>query len=140
MKKRGTTLTVLAVLLTLMVISNLTKPIQGGNAGFVFFGTKTTGLANEILGPLFGIYLLIYVVGIFLMRNFALPMGIAYAAYVPVNLLLFTIKHAGEPYHGWHRPNGEGSVLFALIYMAIAVGVSSGAALILWTRRSQLAR
>ena len=132
MKKRGAMLTVFAVLLTLLAISNLLKPLQLGDAGFVFLGTKTTGLANTILGPLFGIYLLIYVVGIWQMRKFALPMGVAYAAYVPLNMALFTMGHPQDPNHGWP------GLIGGLVYMAVAIGVSWGAPIVLWSRRSEL--
>src|SRR2546430_581461 len=120
MKKRGAVLTVFAVLLTLLAISNLLKPLQLGDAGFVFLGAKTSGVPNMILGPLFGIYLLIYVVGIWRMRQFALPMGIAYSLYPPINMALFTMKHSQDPGHGWP------GLIGGLVYMAVALGVSWG--------------
>jgi hypothetical protein len=49
-----------AVMFALLALSNLSKPLSGGRAGFVFFGIKTAGVANAILGPAFGIFLLIY--------------------------------------------------------------------------------
>ena len=77
---------------TLLALSNIWKPLSGGRAGFVFFGTKTAGVANAILGPAFGIFLLIYALGIWRRKRWALPMAWVYAAYVPINLTLFTIK------------------------------------------------
>jgi hypothetical protein len=35
-----------AALLAVLTLSNISKPLSGGRAGFVFFGTKTTGTAN----------------------------------------------------------------------------------------------
>jgi hypothetical protein len=89
---RSPVLTTFAVLFTLLALSNIWKPLSGGRAGFVFFGTKTAGVANAILGPAFGIFLLIYALGIWRRKRWALPMAWVYAAYVPINLTLFTIK------------------------------------------------
>jgi len=124
--RRGSVLTIFAVLFTVLALSDISKPLSGGRAGLVFFGTKTTGLANAILAPTFGIFLLIYALGIWLKRRWAVPMAWAYAAYVPINLTLFTIKSPEK----WQSP------LFGLIYVAIALGVSLVSA-ILVTRRSR---
>ena len=64
------------------------------------------------------------------MRKFALPIAYFYAAYVILNLILYSAQHAsGE------RP----PLLGALVYISIAVGFSSGAALILTRRKADLA-
>src|ERR1700739_4317562 len=91
--KRGPVLTTFAVLFALLALSNISKPLSGGRAGFVFFGTKTAGMANAILGPALGVFLLIYAVGIWSQKRWALPMAWAYAAYVLINLTAFTISH-----------------------------------------------
>ena len=65
------------------------------------------------------------------MRRFALPMGALYAAYVVVNLILFNFRMPREP--------GIGYAVFGLVYIAIAIGVSSGAVYLLAQRRSALA-
>lgn len=57
--KRGPLLTTFAALFVLLALSNISKPLSGGRAGFVFFGTKTAGVANAVLGPAFGMFLLI---------------------------------------------------------------------------------
>ncbi len=93
-EQRGPALTTFAILFGVLAVSNLLKPLQMGgpeHTGFVFFGQRTTGTANAILGPLFGIYLLVYAVGVWRLRRFALPMAYAYAAYVIVNLIAFTV-------------------------------------------------
>jgi hypothetical protein len=127
--KRGPALTIFAVLLALLALSNMSKPLSGGRAGFVFLGTKTAGVANAILGPAFGIFLLVYAVGIWQQKRWAVPMAWAYAAYVPINLLLFTIKTPQR----WQSP------LFGLVYVAIALGVSWGSAILLTSRSTRLA-
>src|SRR5215813_14826318 len=105
---RGPILTVFAILFALLAVSNFSKPLSRGRAGFVFFGTKTTGLANAILGPAFGIFLLVYALGIWRQKRWAVPMAWAYAAYVPINLALFIIK----------TPDRSQSPLFGLVYTA----------------------
>ena len=131
--RRGPALTTFAILLGMVAVSNLLKPLQLGGArtGFVFFGQRMSGTANAILGPLFGIYLLVYAAGIWRLRRFALPMAYAYAAYVVVNLIAFTVR-------GEHEP-GAGYVIFSVVYALVAVGVSSGTALLLTRRKAALA-
>lgn len=126
MTTRSTGLTVCAVLFGILAVSNLLKPLQiGADTGFVFFGTRLTGTANAILGPLFGVYLLLYAYGIWTLRSWALPMGVAYAAYVIVNLVTFQMW-------GPKPPNaGAGWAIFGLVYATIAIGVSSGAVYLL---------
>jgi len=126
--QRGPVLTTFAILFTLLGISNLLKPLSRGQAGFVFFGTKTAGLENAILGPAFGIFLLVYAFGIWRQKRWTVPMAWAYAAYVPVNMFLFTMK----------APEKWGSPLFGLGYAAVALGVSWGSAILLTRRRAHL--
>ena len=130
--RRGPALTTFAILLGMVAVSNLLKPLQLGGArtGFVFFGHRTSGTFNAILGPLFGIYLLVYALGIWRLRRFALPMSYAYAAYVIVNLIAFTVHGEGQP--------GVGYVVFSVIYALVAIGVSGGAALVLSRRKAAL--
>src|SRR5271169_2774275 len=117
---RGAVLTVFAVLFVVLAISNFSKPFHlDSRAGFVFFGVKTSGIANDILGPAFGVWLLVYAIGIWRMRRWALPVGYAYAAYVITNLVLFTIRTGVVP--------GGPSTRGAIIYLVIAIGVSAGA-------------
>ena len=128
---RGPLLSVFALLFGLLAVSNFMKPLAGkpGEVGFVFFGQRLAGTPNAIIGPLFGLYLLVYAVGTWRMRRYALPMGIAYAAYVIVNLVLF---NARDP-----NPNRQG-ILFGVVYSLVAIGVSSGAAYLLARRRATL--
>jgi hypothetical protein len=74
-KTRGVVLTIFAICLGLMAVSNFLKPLKlGSYAGFVFFGMKLSGLANTIVGPIFGVILAALAYGIFTMRRFALPL------------------------------------------------------------------
>jgi len=134
-EERGPALTAFAILFGMLAVSNFLKPLQLGgpqHTGFVFFGHRTSGTFNAILGPLFGIYLLVYALGIWRLRRFALPMSYAYAAYVIVNLIAFTVRGEGQASPGW------GSSFFGIFYALVAVGVSGGAALVLSRRKAAL--
>lgn len=131
---RDRALTVLAVLMGLMAISNVSKPITQhldptGQAGFVFFGHRLHGAANAIVGPAFGVLLAAYAYGVWTLRRWVVPIAVGYAAYVIVNLVCFTA--AGPP--GARPP-----AVFLLLYAAVAIGVSSGGAWLLLRRRSTL--
>ncbi|MGH7823011.1 MAG: hypothetical protein ACREQ9_24905 [Candidatus Binatia bacterium] len=131
--KRDRILTTLAVLMAIMAFSNFMKPVgqamrPESTAGFVFFGTRLNGVANAIVGPLFGLLLAAYSYGVWRMRSWAVPIACAYAAYVVLNLVLFTFS-----------PQGAATPLaFAVAYSAVAIGVSSGGAYYLYSRRAEL--
>ena len=133
-KSRGAALTIFAILLALMAISNFGKPFSHNpGVGFVFFGTRLSGLPNMIVATIFGIILAVYAYGIIAMRKFALPIGIFYAAYVIVNMPLFILKYHGSAVmqeHSW---------TYLIPYPFVAIGVSSGAAVLLYRRKSELA-
>ena len=133
-KSRGATLTIFAMLLALMAISNFGKPFSDHpGVGFVFLGTRLSGLPNMIVARIFRITLAVYVYGIMAMRKFALPIGIFYAAYVIINMPLFILKYDGTAVmqeHSW---------AYLVPYPFVAIGVSSGAAWLLYRRRAELA-
>ena len=133
-RSRDRVLTTLAVLMGLLALSNLTKPISQtaapeSSAGFVFFGHRLHGLANAVIGPLFGGLLAAYAYGVWTMRQWVVPIAAVYAAYVVVNLVLFPFF---EP------PGAETPLLGFLAYAAVAIGVSSGGAVYLYRNRDQL--
>jgi len=132
-KSRGATLTIFAMLLALMAISNFGKPFSDHpGVGFVFLGTRLSGLPNMIVARIFRITLAVYVYGIMAMRKFALPIGIFYAAYVIINMPLFILKYDGTAVmqeHSW---------AYLVPYPFVAIGVSSGAAILLYRRKADL--
>lgn len=132
-KSRSVPLTILALLLASMAVSNFGKPFaHNPGVGFVFFGMRLSGVANEIVAPIFGAIIAVYVFGILTMRKFALPLGVLYAAYVIVNMPLFILRYHGTPVmqeHSW---------AYLLPYPFVAIGVSSGAAYMLYRRRAEL--
>ena len=130
---RPRALTVFAILFVLLAVSNFLKPFQFGgeeHTGFVLLGKRTTGATNLIMGPLFGLYLLLYAYGIWGMRRYALPMGVAYMIYVMLNMVLFPLRTP--------QPPGVGYQIFGLVYAAIAIGITGGAVWQLSRRRAQL--
>lgn len=130
-RRRGIFPTVMAILFVILAISDFTKPLQfrAVNGGLVVLGYKLQGFGiNAIAGPLFGIFLLAYAVGLWRMRAWVLPMAMAYAFYVPVNLVMFWFLHTDQ------RP----SVTFIAIYLFISLVGSVGTGLYLAYHRAQL--
>jgi hypothetical protein len=130
-RARDPILPVLAVLMGLLAVSNFAKPLgqtmdPSSDAGFVFFGRRLYGLANAAVGPLFGALLAAYAYGVWTRRRWVVPLAVAYAAYVLVNLILFmtTAPPAQVP-----------GLAFSVLYAAVAIGVSTGGAMYLYSRR-----
>jgi hypothetical protein len=123
--------TIFTILFSLLAVSNLLKPFRLGSdeTGFVLLGERLSGMANTIVGPLFGLFLALYAFAIWKRKRFAIPLGHAYATYVILNLILFQVKNVTPP--------GISYVIFGIIYSLIAVGVSLGAAIFL-TRNKML--
>lgn len=127
--QRGKILTVCAILFALLGLSNASKPLEASAThGFVLLGHRLSGMPNLIAGPAFALLLWAYAAGIWGMKRWALPLGCVYAGYVIVNLIAFVSISPDVP-----------PLLGMLVYAAIAIGVSSGAAYLLYVRRNELA-
>ena len=130
-RSRGPVLTVFAILFVVLAISNFLKPFHlDPNAGLVIFGIKTAGMTNAILAPLFGIFLIVYAAGIWRMRRWALPIAYAYAGYVVLNMILFSVFSAGAS----SRP----SIAFIVLSLVAGIGVPAATAILLSRRKAQL--
>jgi hypothetical protein len=92
MNRNRVLLRVCAVLIGLRALTNVFKPF-GAGSGLVFFGALLTGWANTVVAPLLGVFMLVYAYGLWNVRRFALPMGIAYGIFVVLNLALFPLVH-----------------------------------------------
>jgi hypothetical protein len=129
-KSRGVALTIFALLFGLLAISNFSKPLSHDpGVGFVFMGVRLKGTGNDIMGPLFGICLLIYAYGIWTMRRFALPVAYIYTAWVIVNMVLYSMKNHSET---------PPSLAFTIGATAIGIGVPLATAIILSRRQADL--
>jgi hypothetical protein len=126
---RGWFLTVAAILFVLLAISNFLKPVSAdANTGFVFFDRRLSGIPNDILGPAFGILLLVYVIAIWRMRNIPLPLAWLYAGYVVANTILFSMHTATKPH----------STAFMAATLIIGLGIPISSAIVLTAKRAQL--
>ena len=99
-RKRGVFLTVMAVLFAVLALSNFTKAVQHmrdpSHLGIVIFGVRFESVpSNLILGPLMGLVLAAYAYGLWKLKAWVAPLSIAYAFYVPVNLVLFWYRQTG---------------------------------------------
>jgi hypothetical protein len=119
-----------ALLFGLMALSNALKPFRyAPDVGFIFFGHRLQGASNAVGGLAFSALLAVYAAGIWTERRWALPLSVAYALYVPLNIILWNS----------YNPNpGDMPLPLALPYILSAVGVSSGAAVLLWRHRQRL--
>lgn len=123
-------LQICAVLFGVLAISNFVKPLElHAHHGFVFLGMRQRGFWNLVLGPLAGVYLAVYAAAVWRLRAFALPLGRIYAAWVILNLVLFTVRMSDE---ALARP------VFGIVYAVIAIGVSSGCVALLTRNRTLL--
>ena len=130
-KSRGAALTIFALLFVLLAISDFAKPIfHGPGVGFVFLGHRLTGTANAVMGPLFGVLLLVFAYGIWTMRRYALPVAYIFLGWVIVNMVLYTLNHRSDP---------QPPLYFTILTTALGVGVPLATAIILSRRSAELA-
>jgi hypothetical protein len=131
---RGAFLTAMAILFGLVVIVDLIKavtiPPPGMAIGMVVLGVRHTGPSATVLGIIIASILFFYALGIWRMKRYALAIAWIYAAYVLLNVTLFTIRNP------W--PTKPGAILFAIAYMAVVVIVTAAAAIALTLRRFDL--
>ena len=128
---RGLLLTALAILFALAAIQDLLKPLhlEGPTTGLVFLGTRLSGSANLVMSVVLAIFLASYAVGVWRMNKYALTLGFIYAVYVLFNIVVFSIKYAGED-------NGSPAFLFGFVISAIAIPWVT--VILLWRRRDEL--
>jgi len=129
---RGAFLTVMAILLVVLAISDFTKVFQHANdphLGLVILGHRfIRKSANLVLGPLFGLFLLSYAFGIWNMKRWVIPISVFYAFYVPVNMVLFWSLHKLDP----------PTLRFIVFYLFVSLTGSIGIALHLAFHKDQL--
>ena len=137
--RRGRFLTLMAVLFALGllvdVLKALSKPLPSGYkvaglqmppTGIVILGVRHAGTGTGILALLVGAVLFFYAVGIWRMKRYALTVAWLFAAYVILNVTLFTIRNPAPP--------TLGTMIFAIVYLLGAIILTLGTAIVL-TRR-----
>lgn len=134
-RQRGAFLTIVALLFGVLAVSNTTKALQyladPTHMGIVAFGVRFESVAaNLVLGPLLGAVLAAYAYGLWKLKPWVAPLSIAYAFYVPLNLVLFWYRHLGPEIP---------PLRFILGYLAIALTGSIGTALYLAYHRDKFA-
>ena len=112
-------------------IQDILKPLhlEGPTTGLVFLGTRLSGSSNLVMSVVLAIFLGSYAVGIWRMNRYALTLGFIYAVYVVLNIVIFSIKYAGED-------NGSPAFLFGFVISAIAIPWTS--VILLWRHRDEL--
>ncbi len=130
--RRGGSLTTLAILFAILALTDILKPLhlEGPTTGLVFFGKRLSGTPDAILGPMLGIVLLIYAAGIWRMRRYAMYLGYAYAIYVTLNLVLFSVRNP--------PPASQSELIFGIVYIIVAFAFSWGTAILLSRRKIDL--
>jgi hypothetical protein len=109
-----------------VALSNFLKPILAdSHTGFVFFGRRLSGVPNDILGPVFGLILVAYVIAICQMRRYAVPLEWPYAAYVVANRVLFSVHTTDKP-------------VFMVSTLLLGLGIPIGSAIVLTQKPRQL--
>ena len=140
---RGGFLTAMAFFLVLAgsvdLLKAFTKPAPPGQkmmgtdaqaTGIMFLGVLHTGPSATILGVLLAAILFFYAIGIWRMKRYAMMVAWSYAAYVILNVTLFTIRTP--------PPRTRGAILFAVAYLIGAITLTVSSAMSLTRRRSEL--
>lgn len=114
----------------LLAVMNFTKPFEmEAEHGLVLFGQRLNGMPNLLGSLVMGSYIATYAYALWNQRKIALPLALVYAAYVPLNMYLFTVR----------SPDLVAvNSLFGVTYIAIALTVSWSAAFLVVTRSSAL--
>ena len=80
----------IAILLVVRASTNFGKPFSE-SARFVVLGHLLGGVWTAVVAPLFGVAIVVYAVGLWQARRWALPLGIAYAIWSTINVIAFPI-------------------------------------------------
>jgi hypothetical protein len=116
---------VLAVLIALRSLGNFGKRF-GTGSGLVVFGRLLP--PDTLLAPTLGVYMIVYAIGLWGARPFALPMGVLYALFVTANLVLFPVVTGLPP---GIRPWMYG------VYVVFGLAIAWGAVVLLVRARAR---
>ena len=125
----------MAILFGLLALSNASTALQWlrnpALGGIVLLGRRIEGVVpNLLLGGLLAAFLAAYALALWRRSTGAIPLSIAYALWVPMNLALF-----------WYFKTGTEVPPVAVIagYFAVAIGGSVGSALWVAYHREEFA-
>jgi hypothetical protein len=134
---------VCGVLIALRSLTNFSKVFQGDDAILVFCGQILRG--SEVIFPALGVGGFMLITGIGMLKPFpwAFRFIAAYALYVPVNLVLWTVFNSHEIVRvggilSSSTDTGElklFGLLGMLAYAIVALGTTAGPAWILYKQR-----
>lgn len=136
---------VCAVLIVLRSLTNFAKLFQGDTAMLVLFGQILRGGDAAVPAALVGVFMLITGIALWTGGRWALPLITAYAAYVALNLLAWTVTNPGELERVGRMVSSatdpgalrwSGALAF-LGYCIVALGTTAGPAWILAQRRAR---
>lgn len=96
----------------------------------VVLGVRRNGAGAEILALPVAAVLLFYGVGICRMKRLAVTVAWQCAAYVILNVTLFMIRNS------W--PSTPGAMIFAIVYLVVAITLTVETAIVLTRRRAGL--
>jgi len=134
---------VCAVLIGLRALTNFAKVFQGSEAVIVFFGQILHGGAVSVVASVVGLFMLVTAIAMWKPSKAAFPLAAAYAVFVAVNLLLWTLTNpeelvrVGARFSSSTDPSHLRSIgaLGFLGYCIVAIGTTAGPAWMLWKRR-----
>jgi hypothetical protein len=91
---QSTLLRILALLIAFRGLGNVLKPL-GTGSGIVALGKLLP--PTSLLAPAVGLYMIVYAVGLWQGRRFALATGVLYALWATLNIVLFPIVEGLPP-------------------------------------------
>ncbi len=132
-----------AILIVLRSFTNFAKLFRGDDAVMVFFGQILAGGQVAIPAIMVGLFMLITGLGMLRGASWALPMISAYAAFVAINLLAWTLMNPDEFVRVGQQIGSaadeagqrQTGALGFLGYAVIALGTTAGPAWVLWKER-----
>lgn len=124
MAKRGVTLSLYAALFAGLAVFDLFRPLSVHH--YMYFGWRPSGVKTAILVLAISSVNLIYALGIWQMRRWALPMGCVYAAVVILNIVDFLLGR-----YALLSPD-------LIVSIIVAIALACGSVILLYRRKASL--
>jgi hypothetical protein len=133
------------LLIVLRSFTNFAKLFQGDDATLVVFGQILHGSAGFAPAAVIGLFMLVTGLAMLTLHRLAFPLVTAYAGYVALNLVAWTITNPGEIERVGHRLSAATTDPSALWwigaagffgYCIVALGTTAVPAWLLYRRRA----